>query len=148
MKGFKLLEFEYSPGYCDMLGAGHRSELKRDGDGNWFVECRDREVHSSPTVVTRYEAAPDAVREFEKFIDKSRVASLSKRPKSDDFVTDYSPWSYYFEYEKTVLGKTVNERCGIYEYRKYSRSDFELIDELTRRFNALRGRVLSEQTED
>lgn len=147
MKNFKLVRVRFSPGYSDMTGAGHSVCLKKDGTGAWTMEYSDREDHSAPTVVTTYEVPPGAAEDFEKFLNKKRVPALDRRPESRDFATDYSPWGYGIEYEKTVAGKTVRCRCGLSQYRRYSKRDYALLNELGKRFEALRGRKISETTE-
>ena len=111
MKGFKLLGFSYSPGYSDMRGGSHSVSLVQDKDGVWTMTCRDRESYGSPTSVAVYSVPEGSVGVFEIFLEKSRVLSLEKRPKSTVFATDYSPWSYSADYEKTVFGKTKRYQC-------------------------------------
>ncbi|MBO4326263.1 MAG: hypothetical protein J5950_03215 [Clostridia bacterium] len=140
----KLRGLCFSPGYCDMLGGAHSTSLERNENGNWIFVSRDREEHTSPTVVSTYSVSSESVAEFENYIKSRKVFSLAKRPKSDLFVTDYSPWTYSIEYDKTVLGKTKREYCRITEYKKYSKKDNDRIKELHDRFMALRGQVLSQ----
>ena len=147
MKNFKLIAVRYSPGYSDMCGAGHSVRLKKDGSGKWIMEYRDREDHSAPTIVTTYDVLPGAAEDFEKFINRKRVPALEKRPKSSLFATDYSPWSYCIDYEKTLLGKTVSRDCVLSEYRLYSKRDYALLKELRGRLEALRGVKIYEKAE-
>ena len=51
MKGFKLLEFWYSPGYSDMRDGRHSVSLDQDENGVWTMTCRDRESHGMPNEV-------------------------------------------------------------------------------------------------
>ena len=102
----------------------------------------------SPTVVSTYAVSEEAVARFAEFILKKSVISLEKRPKSDMFVTDYSPWSWSIDYETTQFGNTKRESCSIEQYKTYSRKDDELLDELKERFCALRGEKLSEKAEE
>ncbi|MBR6427025.1 MAG: hypothetical protein IKS28_04280 [Clostridia bacterium] len=147
MKNFKLVRVRFSPGYSDMRGACHSACLEKDGTGAWTMEYSDREDHSAPTVVTTYEVPPGAAEDFEKFLNKKRVLSLEKRLKSSLFATDYSPWSYSIDYEKTEFGKAVQRSCSLSEYKLYSKRDLTLLKELRERFEALRGRKISETTE-
>lgn len=147
MKNVKLKRVRYSPGYCDMMGACHGMTLEKN-DSGWVFICRDREEHSMPTVVTVYEAGEEAVLLFEKFLNENKVLSLAKRPASSDFVTDYSPWSYEIDFQKTSFGKTVRKYCSVSEYRKYSKKDIRLLKELNARFTALRGGKISETVEE
>ena len=66
------------------------------------------------------------------------------------FVTDYSPWSWRIYYSKTTFGKTTGKSAEISEYRKYSKEDHELLNELQKRLClfALRGRKISEISEE
>lgn len=147
MKEIKIRRIVYSPGYCDMLGACHGRTLEKT-DAGWVLVCRDREEHSLPTVVTTCEVSAESVLRFEEFLAKKKVLGLEKRPKSDDFITDYSPWSYGVDYYTKSFGKTVRRHCGISEYKKYSKRDIALLKELNERFAALQGRKLSEVTEE
>ena len=148
MKNMKLRRVSYSPGDCDMLGEYHSVSLEKGGDGKWTFVCRDRSIHSEPTVVCAYEVSDEDVSRFEEFILKNKVVSLENRPKSDMFATDYSPWRWSLDYERTSFGKTERRYCGIDEYKRYSAGDYKLLNELSERLYALRGEKLSEKTED
>ena len=148
MKGFDLESLRYRPGYCDMLGGVHSTALEKNKSGEWTIICRESNDHMSPIIVTTYEVAPEAVAEFEEFLLKNKVVQLEKRPKSDMFVTDYSPWSWRIYYSKTSFGKTTGKSAEISEYRKYSKEDHELLNELQKRLFALRGRKISEISEE
>ena len=78
---------------------------------------------------------------------KKKIISLENRRDSDIFATDYSPWSWYIDYETTSFGKTKTGYCSIKEYKEYSTRDFELLKELRERFSALKGEKLSETIE-
>lgn len=52
VREINLKTFRYSPGYSDMRGAQHETALIKNGDGAPVMECRDREDHASPAVVT------------------------------------------------------------------------------------------------
>ena len=147
MKKISLLGFDYSPGYCDMRGAAHSMSLKKE-ENRWVMICRDREYYNAPTTVAVYAVSSEAVAEFEDFIVKNRILSLEKRPKSRAFVTDYSPWRYSVDYEKTALGKTATEYCSIGQYKVYSALDRLKLEKLRERFLALRGEKLSETVEE
>ena len=138
----------YSPGYGDMLGGYHGITLGKDKDGNWTYSCSDRETHNRPTVTTTYAVSDEAFAEFEEFIKTNQVLSLENRPKRDMFATDYSPWSWGIDYETTSFGKTKREYCSFEEYKRYSTRDYDLLNELEKRFTALRGEKLSEASED
>ena len=140
----ELAAVRWSPGYSDMLGGCHSTSLKKNADGEWIFTCRDRAEYGEPTVVTVYEVSPEAAAQFETFLKEKNVFSLENRPAGKDFITDYSPWGYSIEYRRTAFGKTERGRCGLTEYKKYSRRDLALIGELRERFAALRGRKISE----
>ncbi len=147
MKDFKLKRADYSPGYGDMLGGSHGMTLRETETGAWLMECRDREHHAVPTVTAVHEVSREAVLELETFLQK-KVLSLRDRPKDDVFLTDYHPWSFGFDYEETLRGKTVREYCSLSQYRKYSRRDRAVLSELFERFRALRGERISETVEE
>ena len=145
MKEIRLFRVSYSPGYCDMLGEYHDSTLKKGKEGGWTYVCTDRETHDQPAVKTAYAVSPEAVIQFEEFIKNEKVLSLEKRPKSDLFATDYSPWNWNIDYETTSFGKTKREYCSIGEYKKYSARDYDLLRKLENQFRSLRGKKISEE---
>ena len=138
MKDIKIYRVSYSPGYGDMLGGYHKSTLKKDKDGNWICVCTDRNVHNEPDVVTTYRVSPEAVGQFERFITDNKIFSLEKRPKSDLFMTDYSPWNWNIDYDTTSFGKPKRIYCSFGEYKKYSANDYKLLEKLLERFLSLR----------
>ena len=148
MKKIRLLGVYYSPGYCDMLGGRHGTSLQKQESGEWVIVSTASEDHNSPTVTTTYSVLPEALAEFETFLNKKKILSLSKRPKSDMFITDYSPWSYSFDYETTSFGKVKRSYCSFGEYLDYSKRNRELLDELSKRFAGLYGEKLSETVEE
>ncbi len=148
MKKIRLLGMYYSPGYCDMLGGRHGTSLQKQESGEWVIAASASEDHNSPTVTTTYSVLPEALAEFENFLNKKKILQLSKRPKSDMFITDYSPWSYSFDYETTSFGKVKRSYCSFGEYLNYSKRDRELLDELSKRFTGLYGEKLSETVEE
>lgn len=148
MKEIKINRVSYSPGYGDMLGGYHESILRKDRGGNWTYVCYDRETYDRPTVTTAYAVSAEAVAQFEEFIKDKKVLSLEDRPKSDIFMTDYSPWSWSIDYDTTAFGKTKQVYCGFEEYKRYSGRDYELLKELEKRFTAMRGERISETVED
>lgn len=148
MKEIKIHRISYSPGYGDMLGGYHESTLRKDKNGSWTYVCRDREDHRAPTVATVYGVADEAVERLEEFISEKKILSLEDRPKSDMFATDYSPWNWSIDCETTSFGKTKREYCSFGEYKRYSGRDYDLLNELEKRFTALRGEKLSEASED
>ena len=148
MKEVKIYRVSYSPGYGDMLGGYHESTLRKDKDGNWTLASVDRETHDRSTVTTTYAVSAEAVARFEKFINDNKVISLEGRPKSDMFATDYSPWGWSIDYETTSFGKTKRDYCSFGEYKRYSARDYELLNELEKRFTDLRGEKISEMSED
>ena len=148
MKEIKINRVSFSPGYGDMLGGYHESVLKKDKDGSWLYVCSDRETHEEPTVTTVYAVSAEAVALFEEFVKSENVLSLENRSESNMFATDYSPWSWSFDYDKTSFGKPKREYCSFGEYKRYSGRDYELLSELKKRFSAVRREKISETTEN
>lgn len=146
MKEMKLQRVSYSPGYCDMLGTYHEITLRKDKDGNWTCLCADRETHDEPTLKTVYAVSAEAVGQLEEFIKSKKVLSLEKRPKSDLFATDYSPWNWSIDYDTRSFGKIIRKNCCFGEYKKYSVRDYELLKGLEKQFMSMRGEILSETT--
>ena len=143
MNKIKINEISYSPGYGDMLGGYHEVILSKDENGGRTCVCRDREDHSSPTVTAVYRVVDEAVERLEAFIAEKDILSLQDRPDSDMFMTDYSPWSWGIDYETAAPGKTERGYCRLEQYKEYSGQDYELLNELSEMFNALRGEKIS-----
>lgn len=148
MKKIRLLGMHYSPGYCDMSGGSHGTSLQKQENGEWVISSTNSEDHNSPTVTMTFSVLPEALAELENFINTKKILSLSKRPKSDMFITDYSPWSYSFDYETKSFGKVKRSYCSFGQYLNYSKRDLKLLDELSKRFSALYGEKLSETVEE
>ena len=143
-----LSSFRYSPGYCDMRGESHQCELKKNDDGAWVFISRDRDCHSNPFSVMTYSVSPESASEFEEYIKKINFISLSKRLKSSDFVTDYSPWHFTVVFDCSEIGGSSYDDYGISQYRIYSPMDQKLLKEVKEKFYALKGELISETTED
>lgn len=143
-----LRSFSYSPGYCDMTGESHSSELKKNDAGEWVFICRDRDVHSDPFTILTYSVSSGSASEFEEYIKKINFISLSKRLKSNEFVTDYSPWHFTVVFDCSEIGGSSYDDYGISQYRVYSPMDQKLMKEVKERFYALKGELISEATED
>ena len=143
-----LSSFRYSPGYCDMRGESHQCELKKNDDGAWLFISRDRDCHSDPFSVMTYSVSPESASVFEEYIKKINFISLSKRLKSSDFVTDYSPWHFTVVFDCSEIGGSSYDDYGISQYRLYSPMDQKLMKEVKEKFYALKGELISETTED
>lgn len=143
-----LSSFRYSPGYCDMRGESHQCELKKNDGGAWVFISRDRDCHSDPFSVMTYSVSPESASEFEEYIKKINFISLSKRLKSSDFVTDYSPWHFTVVFDCSEIGGSSYDDYGISQYRIYSPMDQKLLKEVKEKFYALKGELISETTED
>lgn len=143
-----LSSFRYSPGYCDMRGESHQCELKKNDDGAWVFISRDRDCHSDPFSVMTYSVSPESASVFEEYIKKINFISLSKRLKSSDFVTDYSPWHFTVVFDCSEIGGSSYDDYGISQYRIYSPMDQKLMKEVKEKFYALKGELISETTED
>ncbi|MBR3341070.1 MAG: hypothetical protein IKG30_05580 [Clostridiales bacterium] len=140
----ELRSFSYSPGYCDMMGAGHRDCLEKNDEGQWVFISRNRENHSEPFMVTTYAVDEVAAARFESFLKERNLISLSKRLDSKEFVTDYSPWSYGIVFDCSKIGGSSFDDYCISQYRVYSKKDTELLKEIRDMFYALKGDVISE----
>ena len=143
-----LSSFRYSPGYCDMRGESHQCELKKNDDGAWVFISRDRDCHSDPFTVLTYSVSLERASEFEEYIKKINFISLSKRLKSKDFVTDYSPWNYCVVFDCSSIGGDSYDDYSISQFRIYTPADQKLIKEVNERFLALKGDLISETTEE
>ena len=75
------------------------------------------------------------------------MASLSNRGDSDLFATDYSPWSYTLVFANPSPEDRKRVIVSFGQYKEYSDEDSELIKELSERFEALKGEVISETVE-
>ena len=148
MKDFSLHRLSYSPGYGDMLGQYESSTLRKTPDGGWTLACTRRERHDLPKVTATYAVDHRAVAELAAYIVENRILSLEKRPQSNLFVTDYHPWCWHMDYDATTFGKRERKYWRIEEHQLYSTRDYKLLNELRRRFEALRGEKLSEATEE
>lgn len=144
----KLKSFSYSPGYSDMRGAYHRDSLEKNDDGKWVFISRKRECHSEPTAVTTYSVSEGSASEFEAYIKKINLIKLTKRPKSNIFVTDYSPWSYSVVFDCSSAGGSSYDDYGISEYKMYSPADMKMLKDVNNRFYSLKGDLISETEEN
>ena len=142
-----LRSFSYSPGYCDMNGESHHDQLKKTKDGKWIYISIYRKEHGEPTITSTYSVSDNDVNKFESFIKEKKILSLTKRPKSSDFITDYSPWTYGIDFDCSASGGRTFESDNISQYRKYSNKDFALLKELDERFDKLKGELISETAE-
>jgi len=143
-----LASFTYHPGYSDMNGGYHGERLIKNEEGTWVIECDDREELGEPEIITTYAVDQTAVTEFEEFLKQKKVLALENRKDSDDFVTDYSEWNISFRFVNENDGKKEYEDHRIYQYKKYSDSDYKIISEIKERFRALRGEVISTREEE
>ncbi len=143
-----LWEFDHHPGYSDMNGGYHRESLKHDKEtGKWVIVCEYREDFESDDITTVYAVSDEAVEEFERFIEKKKVRKLVNRKDSDEFVTDYSAWSYNIVYTDPEGTYSSRKEYRIEQYKKYSDADHKLINELYEQFKKLFGEKISETRE-
>lgn len=136
--------FTYRPGYSDMDGEYHCCELKQTEDGNWIIRDDDREENGAPDIVTTYAVSAEAVADFAAFLKEKKVLSLENRKDSDEFVTDYSSWSFSFVFITEQDGIKNRDGHNISQYKKYYDKDYLTINEIRERFKALYGEKLSE----
>ena len=144
----KLIGFDYHPGYSDMDGGYHYESLKKRDAGDWVIVCSNRSSFDEPTTVTTYAVNEDDVKAFEAFIIDKNIVNLENRKDSDEFITDYSSWSYSIAFDNSSVGGDDYESYRIEEYKKYSKRDYSLIDKLDEKFSELKGEVISETVED
>ncbi|MCR4643690.1 MAG: hypothetical protein K5697_16895 [Lachnospiraceae bacterium] len=144
----ELRSFTYHPGYCDMSGANHNERLGKNKDGEWTIECRDRESFEEPFIVRVYSVSEEAVEEFTDFLYEKDIPSLQERPDSDLFVTDYSAWYYGIEFSDESGERAVWTSFSIKEYKEYSDADRKVIKELGERFENLKESLISETEEE
>ena len=144
----ELTEVRYSPGYSDMNGSSHQEKLAKDDSGAWTVTCRDRDDIENPMVERTYAVSAEAVEEFAAFLRESGVLDFVNREESHDYCDDYSEWGYSIRFDNTALGGDRNAAFRFGEYQVYSKADRVLLAELKTRFEALRGELLSEITEE
>ena len=95
-----------------------------------LIGHEDREEIGMDTVLVTYAVSDEAVAAFTQFIEDKKILELENRPESEDFWTDYRPWSYTIVYKDPEGKKYSKDRHYISQYRKYSDDDYELIKEL------------------
>jgi hypothetical protein len=140
-----LVMFQYHPGYSDMNG-GHHYETLGKRDGEWIIECCDQEELGEPEITTIYSVSEEDVQAFGDFLKEKHVDKLMNREDSDDFVTDYSAWSYSISFvDPTGQSKYIEVRFD--QYKEYSDKDYKLIEEIYQRFESLKTNMVS-QTEE
>ncbi|MCR5330705.1 MAG: hypothetical protein K6E62_05905 [Lachnospiraceae bacterium] len=144
----ELQSFSYRPGYSDMDGGYHERELKQNDKGEWIIVDEDREEIGMDTVLVTYAVSDEAVVAFTRFIEDKKILELENRPESEDFWTDYRPWSYTIVYKDPEGKKYSNDRHYISQYRKYSDDDYALIKELSAEFTKLYGEEISRGSRD
>ena len=137
--------FTDRPGYSDMDGGYHCCELKQTEAGDWIITDTDREEIGAPEIVTTYAASSEAVADFAAFLKEKKVLSLENRKDSDEFVTDYSSWSFSFVFITEQDGKKNRDGHTISQYKKYYDKDYETINEIRERFIALYGDMISKE---
>ena len=140
----ELKEFSYSPGYSDMNGAYHNDKLKKNENGEWIIESRNRDSFEEPEKVTTYAVSDEDAASFIAFLKDKEFSSLSERPESGDFWLDHSPWHYYMLYDCSAIGGKKRQVYSFDQYREYTDEDRELMNEADERFAKLRGEVISE----
>ena len=138
--------FNYYPGYDNSDGSSHSVCLKKK-NGKWVVDCYDKEGENDPTDVY-YEVSDEDVAAFEDFVKDERFADFGRHSKSGDCPEGYSEWTYSMSFANpySELGDDVNVYFS--EFRQYSDEDRELIEELGRRLEALKGHVTGDESQN
>lgn len=139
-----LVRFSYSPGYGDMTGEHHREEIYLDEQDGLVYVVTDREYHSAPEVKTIYAFDEDGIQKLEDLIAEYDLCALEKRRDRDLFVTDYSPWSFSFTFEKKS-GKRTYVSFG--EHKKYKDADYEHMNAFMETARGLRGEIIRTEQE-
>ena len=143
----RLRECDYSPGYGDMRGEIHSEVLRKNNNGKWQIVRRDRESLNNPTIVTTFAVSEEALARFESMLEEKDILSLADREDSSFFISDYSPWSYRFFFEKEEGERPVLERYQFTQYKEYSDVDQRLLEDLKHSFEDLHGELISKEEE-
>ena len=143
-----LVQYEHQIGYGDMNGGTHFETLRRDNSGKWVIVCYEQDTFYNPLIITTYAVSKDDLIRFDAFIKDNEVFKLSDREESNNFMTDYMPWSYYITLKNNETDGTGKTRYVLEEYRIYSEEDYALLKEMDTMFAEMRGKVLSEEKKD
>ena len=136
-----LVMFQYHPGYNDMNG-GYHYQFLASKNGEWFIECYDQEMIGEPEVTIVYSVSEDDVEAFGNYLKAIHVDQLMEREDSNDFITDYSAWSYSITFvNPTGESKYIEIRFD--QYKEYSDEDYKLMKEIDKRFDALKKNEVS-----
>ena len=135
----ELEAIHYSPGYGDMVGEYHSETVRRDENGDVVYVIKDRESFNESAVTRTYAMPEDALTRLEDIIREYDLTDLENRRMSERLVTDYSPWSYQFVFEKDNVRLT--------EFRRYKKKDLEHLKELMDTAHAMRGELISTERE-
>ncbi len=141
-----LVQYEFYPGCNSMAGDWGYEALRRDKDGRWVIVSYKREDFSKPVVITTYAVEKDDLLRFDAFLKERDILSLEAREESNDFMTDYNPWSYVITLKDPATGdRSVHK---LEEYRVYSQDDYSAIKEMDQLFADMHGKVLSKETKE
>jgi len=143
-----IKEFVYSKGFCTMEGEYHKKILKKASNGDWVIECMDRDSIMEPMLISTFAVDEDKASHFIEFLEINDFYSLSAREKSDIFVTDYSPWKISIFFEDKDLKQFAGANVNIEEYREYTDMDYALLKRVDEEFEGLRGKILEIKSED
>lgn len=136
-----LVSFQYHPGYNDMNG-GYHYQFLASKNGEWLIECRDQEMIGEPEVTIIYSVSEDEVQAFGDFLKAMHVDQFMERDDSHDFITDYSAWSYSITFvNPTGESKYIEIRFD--QYKEYTDEDYELMNEIDKKFDALKTNEIS-----
>lgn len=140
-----LVSFQYHPGYNDMNG-GYHYQFLASKNGEWFLECCDQEMIGEPEVTIIYSVSEDDVQAFGNYLKAIHVDKFMEREDSQDFITDYSAWSYSITFvNPTGESKYIEIRFD--QYKEYTDADYELMKEIDNRFDALKKNEISRTEE-
>ena len=141
-----LKNFSYYPAYDSSDGSSHSICLKKK-NGKWVIDCYDKEGDNDGKD-EYYEVSEEDLAEFEEFVKDERFSALGWRDKSGECPEGYNEWMYSMSFANpySELGDDVNVYFN--ELREYTDEDRELIEELGRRFEALRGNAVADGTQN
>ncbi|MCR5509769.1 MAG: hypothetical protein K6F54_02245 [Lachnospiraceae bacterium] len=141
-----LIQYDFYPGCNTMAGDWGYETLRRDTDGRWGIVSYKRDGISAPLVITTYAVEKDDLIRFDAFLKERDILSLEEREESNDFMTDYNPWSYVITLKDPATGDRDIHKLE--EYRVYSQDDYSAIKEMDQLFADIHGKVLSRETEE
>ncbi len=144
----ELISVCYNPGYSDMDLVYHNEILEKNADGDWVKVIEDQRSYDEPATIVTYAVSDEDIERFVEFIKEKKVLKLVNRKEYDDDFMAYEPWEYIMEFDNPSIGNGSYKVYDIWQYKKYSDSDLELIKELGEQFDSLNGEIISDSSAD